>query len=84
MVCAASRLLLPAIVAGMIAATLTNQALVGWAVAVGVAALLYLAGRRRGASLNCALPPGTAARGHAASGAQVGHDSDLAGDPSSR
>jgi len=49
-------LILPALFAGMVVATLANQAVLGWITGAVVAGLLYLVGRRRGAT-SCAWPP---------------------------
>lgn len=55
--CAASKLFLPAILAGIAAASLTGQPIAGWIVAGLVAALLYVSGRRRAESFACVLAP---------------------------
>jgi hypothetical protein len=55
--CAVSRFVLPAIVAGMLVGSLVNNALIAWIVAGAVGGSLYLVARRRGATLACPLPP---------------------------
>ena len=57
MVCAASRLILPAILAGIAAASFTSQPFAGWIVAGLVAALLHVRRRRRAESFACAVAP---------------------------
>jgi hypothetical protein len=53
-VCAASRLFLPAVLAGVVAASPTRQPITGWIVAGLVATLLSVRGRRA-ESFGCAV-----------------------------
>jgi len=61
-VCAVSRLILPAVLAGLVVGSLTNQPLAGWIVAGVVGGLLHLDARRRARSLGCPLPSRPPAR----------------------
>ena len=72
--CAVSRVIVPAILAGMIAGTLANAALVGWVAGAAVAGLLFLLGRRSGAT-SCTLPP-PAGQAAADSDVQPGSDDE--------
>jgi len=76
--CAVSKLVVPAILAGLVVATLTNQAVAGWIVAAAVGGLLYLKGRRRAGSVSCALPPGRTGRSHPAAPDSRPHPDDAA------
>jgi len=60
-VCGVSRLIVPALLAGLVAATLSNRAPVGWAVAVAVGAALSLWGRRGRGGRRCGAAPDEAA-----------------------
>ena len=68
--CATSRFVLPAILAGMVVATLANQAVLGWVSGAVVAGLLFLMGRRGGTS--CAMPSRSLGQTAAESDAEPG------------